>query len=68
MNGGQTTALFLPPRTRRNIDTMSQISVQMKLNLIRSDKIDELVPKIAEFANTQISVIDLFSNHPFHQE
>ena len=71
VNGGQTTAsIFTAKNGRRNIDTMFQRSQQMKLNLIRSDKIDELVPKIAEFATTQnkVSVIfDLFSNHPFHQ-
>ena len=70
VNGGQTTAsIFTAKNAKKYRYDVSKISVQMKLNLIRSDKIDELVPKIAEFANTQnkVSAADLFSNHPFHQ-
>ena len=57
MNGGQTTAsIFTAKNAKKYRYDVSKISVQMKLNLIRSDKIDELVPKIAEFANTQNKV------------
>jgi len=40
----------------------------MKLSVIQEEAVDEVVPKISEYANTQnrISDADLFSNHPFH--
>lgn len=67
VNGGQTTASILYAHDRNKAD-LSQVSVQMKLSVVDSDRIEEVVPKISRFANTQnrISEADFFSNHPFH--
>jgi len=69
VNGGQTTAQIYNA-DKAGID-LSNISVQMKLNLIKSvELVDELVPKIAQFANSQnpVSKADLFSNDPYHRK
>jgi hypothetical protein len=40
----------------------------MKLTIVAPEQVEELVPKISEYANTQnkVSATDFFSNHPFH--
>jgi hypothetical protein len=68
VNGGQTTAsLFTTDKKDRDAD-LSKVYVQMKLSVIHSDNIEEIVPRISEYANTQnkVSAADFFSNHPFH--
>ena len=67
VNGGQTTASIYRS-DRANID-LSNVYIQMKLTVINAEKVDELVPNIAKFANSQnpVNAADLFSNHPFHQ-
>ncbi len=69
VNGGQTTASLLYASDRGAAD-LSRIFVQMKLSVIDPDKVDEVVPKISRYANTQnrISEADFFSNHQFHIE
>ncbi len=69
VNGGQTTASVLYARDRSRAD-LSDVFVQMKLSVIGSDKVEEIIPKISRFANTQnrISEADFFSSHPFHVE
>ena len=67
VNGGQTTAQIF--NGKKLGDDLSNVSVQMKLNLIEdTNLIDEIVPNIAKFANSQnpVSQADLFSNSPFH--
>jgi hypothetical protein len=67
VNGGQTTAQIF--NGKKLGDDLSNVSVQMKLNLIEDESlIDEIVPNIAKFANSQnpVSQADLFSNSPFH--
>ena len=67
VNGGQTTAQIF--NGKKLGDDLSNVSVQMKLNLIEdTNLIDEIVPNIAKFANSQnpVSEADLFSNSPFH--
>lgn len=68
VNGGQTTAsIFNVIKKDKNV-SIDQVSVQMKLSVVKSEIAAELVPKISRYANSQnkISDSDFFSNHPFH--
>ena len=69
VNGGQTTASILYARDQNRAD-LADVFIQMKLSVIESEMVEEIVPKISRFANTQnpISEADFFSNHPFHVE
>ena len=69
VNGGQTTASLLYARDRGQAD-LSRVFVQMKLSVLKPERIERAVPLIARYANTQnrISEADFFSNHPFHVE
>jgi hypothetical protein len=68
VNGGQTTASLYFARRNEKVD-LRDAFVQMKLIVVDHDRIEELVPKISRWANTQnkVSESDFFSNHPFHQ-
>lgn len=71
VNGGQTTASILyasdSQRKDRRAD-LSRVFVQMKLSVVNPDHLEEVVPLISRFANTQnkISEADFFSSHPIH--
>lgn len=67
VNGGQTTASLFHTQYKDKA-SLDGIFVQMKLSVINSDKNENIVPKISEYANTQnkVNVADFFSNHPFH--
>lgn len=69
VNGGQTTASILYAQDRSKAD-LSSVFVQMKLSVVDQEKIEEVVPLVSRFANTQnrVSEADFFSNHPFHVE
>lgn len=71
VNGGQTTAsIFNSKNDRRNTVDLSQVYVQMKISVIHaSENMDEIVPRISTFANTQnkIQVADFSANDPFHR-
>ncbi|MDE0210340.1 MAG: AIPR family protein [Boseongicola sp.] len=69
VNGGQTTASVLYAKDQARAD-LSDVFVQMKLSVIEPERVEEFVPKISRFANTQnrISETDFFSSHPFHVE
>ncbi|MGE0133379.1 MAG: AIPR family protein [Blastocatellales bacterium] len=69
VNGGQTTASLLYARDRGKAD-LSKVFVQMKLSVVRPERLLEIVPKIARFANTQnrISETDFSSSDAFHVE
>jgi hypothetical protein len=68
VNGGQTTASV--HRARRTGIDISQVAVQAKITEIDGDRLDEMVPLISRYANSQnkVSVSDLSSNDPFHIE
>lgn len=68
VNGGQTTASILRARKQDRL-SLAQVSVPMKLTVVASDVAHDLIPKIAEFANTQnkVAIADFFANHPFHR-
>jgi hypothetical protein len=67
VNGGQTTASILNARKKDRL-SLSGVTVQMKLTEVSRDDAHDLIPKIAQFANTQnkVAVADFFANHPFH--
>ncbi|MBO5167817.1 MAG: AIPR family protein [Phascolarctobacterium sp.] len=71
VNGGQTTASIFNALIDKKISTdLSKVFVQMKLSVIQSaDAMDEIVPRISTFANTQnkIQVADFSANDPFHR-
>ena len=68
VNGGQTTAsLFYAQQASREL-SLSDVFVQMKLVVVSSADVAEMVPRISRFANSQNAVRedDFFSNSPFH--
>ena len=67
VNGGQTTASLFHTK-RKDKASLENIFVQMKLSVVDSQKSEEFVPKISQYANTQnkVNAADFFSNHPFH--
>ena len=70
VNGGQTTASIfsaLDKDNRRKAD-LSKVYVQVKLCVIPPEMVDDIVPRISEYSNTQnkVNAADFFSNHPFH--
>lgn len=71
VNGGQTTASIFNARNDKRLDAdLSSVFIQMKLSVIQSaEAMDEIVPRISTFANTQnkIQVADFSSNDPFHR-
>ncbi len=68
VNGGQTTASI--HRALRNGVDISRVAVQAKITEIDSDRLQEIVPLISRYANSQnkVSEADLRSNDPFHME
>jgi len=67
VNGGQTTASIYSAMRKDKAD-LSKIFVQVKLTIVEPEQVNDLVPKISEYANTQnkVNAADFFSNHPFH--
>lgn len=71
VNGGQTTASIYNAKKDRKINAdLSRVFVQMKLSVIdTSEDMDEIVPKISAYANTQnkIQMADFSANDPYHR-
>lgn len=65
VNGGQTTASILYARDGLK-HNLSEVYAQVKLSVVEEKKLDQIVPKISEYANTQnkVSLADLASNSP----
>jgi hypothetical protein len=65
VNGGQTTASILYARDGLKYD-LSEVFAQVKLSVVEEKKLEQVVPKISEYANTQnkVSLADLASNSP----
>lgn len=72
VNGGQTTASIFNAKTNKKINAdLSNVYIQMKLSVIdNADAMDEIVPKISAYANTQnkIQMADFSANDPFHRK
>ena len=69
VNGGQTTASIHYAHVRDKAD-ISGVFVQMKLTVVAPDRLQEIVPEISRYSNTQnkVTLVDFSSNHPFHVE
>jgi hypothetical protein len=69
VNGGQTTATIASCARRDRAD-LSALSVAMKLTVVPPERLDEIVPLISMYANTQnrIQEADFSANHPWHIE
>ncbi|MFJ3786841.1 AIPR family protein [Streptomyces sp. NPDC090093] len=67
VNGGQTTAT-LHHVFKRDKKDLAGVSVQMKLTLMNSDDLMEIVPSISKYSNTQnkVTLVDLSANDKFH--
>jgi AIPR protein/abortive infection phage resistance-like protein len=67
VNGGQTTASLYYTAKKDKAD-LSHVFVQMKLTVVDSDQLDDVVPLISRYANSQnaVSEADFSSNSPFH--
>jgi hypothetical protein len=71
VNGGQTTAvihhLAKRDKERDKVD-LGRIFVQAKLTVVPPEKLDEIVPKISLYANSQnkVQAADFEANSPFH--
>jgi len=65
VNGGQTTASLLYARDGQGRD-LTHVYVQVKLSVVDEKRLEVVVPRISEFANTQnkVSLADLASNSP----
>lgn len=72
VNGGQTTAsIFNAHKDKKIAADLSKVFVQMKLSVISAqDDMDEIVPRISAFANTQnkVQVADFSANDPYHRK
>jgi hypothetical protein len=70
VNGAQTTA-SLYHAVRKDKADATQIQVQVKLTILKiTAKMDEIVPRISECANSQnkIQTADFSANDPFHRK
>jgi len=67
VNGGQTTASLFNTKKADKVN-LENIFVQMKLTVINDEKVNDIVPNIAKYANTQnkVSDADFFSNDVYH--
>jgi AIPR protein. len=66
VNGGQTTATL--HHAQRNAVDISAAHVQMKLTIVDPSMLDDIVPQISAYSNTQnrVSRSDLKANSSFH--
>lgn len=67
VNGGQTTASIHRAASRDKAD-LSQVFVQAKLTVVPAAQVEEMVPRISLFANSQnkVNEADFTANDPFH--
>ena len=67
VNGGQTVASIHRAGQNDSVD-LSGVHVQAKITEIRPEHVENLVPLISRYANTQnrVSEADFSANHPFH--
>jgi hypothetical protein len=67
VNGGQTTA-SIHNAVRRDKADVDRVFVQAKITVVGQERLDEIVPLISRYANSQnrISEADFSANDPFH--
>jgi hypothetical protein len=68
VNGGQTTATI--HHAHRNKTDIAGVFVQMKLTVVAPDRLEDIVPQISAYSNTQnrVTASDLRANSAFHVE
>lgn len=68
VNGGQTVASIHRAMKADKCQHLDQVAVQAKISVIKPEYLDELVPLISRYSNTQNTVneADFSSNDPFH--
>jgi hypothetical protein len=68
VNGGQTVASIHRAKKIERCEHLEQLSVQAKITVVKASLLEELIPKISRFSNTQNTVneADFASNDPFH--
>ena len=69
VNGGQTTASIHRARKADRFD-IRRVFVQGKLTTVSGNRLEEMVPRISKYANSQNAVneADFSANHPVHIE
>lgn len=72
VNGGQTTAsIYNIAKEKDNNVDLTTVFVQMKITVIKAEeKMDEMIHKISEYANTQnkVQMADFSANDPFNRK
>src|SRR5690606_8607115 len=70
VNGGQTVASIHRAATIDRCKHLGNIGVQAKITVVNPELLEELVPAISRFSNTQnkVNEADFASNDPFHVE
>ncbi|MDC0082497.1 AIPR family protein [Emcibacteraceae bacterium] len=68
VNGGQTVASISRAKKNDRCEHLDILGVQAKISVVKADILDELIPKISRYSNTQNTVneADFSSNDPFH--
>jgi len=69
VNGGQTTA-SLHVAFKAGVDSLADVHVATKFTVVGDQLLDELVPKISMYANSQnaVTAADFEGNSPYHVE
>jgi hypothetical protein len=67
VNGGQTTASIHYAYVKDKAD-ISAVLVQMKLTQVTRERLQDIVPEISKYSNTQnkVTLVDFSSNHLYH--
>jgi AIPR protein len=67
VNGGQTTASIHRAHKHDHVD-LSRVYIAAKITHLPPDRVEEMVPKISRYANTQNAILeaDFSSIEPFH--
>ena len=70
VNGGQTTASLFAAKRGGHLEQLRRVNVQTKITVVAPEFLDELVPRISEYANSQnaIKASDLHANSPWEAE
>jgi hypothetical protein len=68
VNGGQTVASLHRAMKAEKCSHLDQVFVQAKISVVKPEYLDELVPLISRYSNTQnrVNEADFSSNDPFH--
>ncbi|WP_445005135.1 AIPR family protein [Halomonas mongoliensis] len=70
VNGGQTVASIHRAKKADRCSHLDRVAVQAKITKVNPESLDELVPKISRFSNTQnkVNEADFAANDSFHVE